>query len=271
VLFVHFGITPWIGMIIAGLIAGLLSIVVGYPVFRLKGMYYALATIALMSVFGLVFNNEEIVLGFDTGGPMGLRIPMTFLASDMQFINKIWYYFIALALLVIILVFSYWLTRSKTGFYFRSIRANEDAAASLGVNVLRYKLTSHFISAFFTAIGGAVYTTMNLFVGANAVFGIDMSFYMVIFCVVGGANTLWGPVLGALILVPVQQALRIATGTTLAPLSGMFYGVVLCLVILFMPDGILGWLKARLDRKSSGGGELPTSAEKAEMGGGRDA
>jgi branched-chain amino acid transport system permease protein len=129
------------------------------------------------------------------------------------------------------------------GYYFRSIRANPDAAASLGVNVLRYKLTAHFISAFFTAVGGAVYVVIFLYVNARTVFGMDLSFAMMLFCVLGGANTMWGPVLGAIIMVPIQQALRIAAGVNLAAMSSLIYGVALCLVMLFMPDGILGAVK----------------------------
>jgi len=243
VLFVHYGITPWIGMVIAGLMAGVLSIVIGYPVFKLKGIYYALATCALMVVFELVFNNEMTIFGIVTGGPNGLRFPMTGSALDMQFSSRNGYFYIALALLIIVLLVSDRIEHTKMGYYFRSIRANQDAAASLGVHVLRYKLTAHFISAFFTAVGGAVYATTFLYVHARTVFGIDLSFAIVLFCVVGGTNTLWGPVIGAILMVPIQQALRIAAGAELAAMSSLIYGVVLCIVILFMPDGILGAVK----------------------------
>ncbi len=271
VLFIYCGITPWIGMIISGLLAGALSIIIGYPVFRLKGMYYALATIALMCVFQIVFNNEPTILGIHTGGPDGLRIPMTGRASDMQFPGKTGYYYLTFGLLFVLLLVSDRIVHTKMGFYFRSIQANQEAAASLGVGVLRYKLTAHFISAFFTAIGGAVYTTTFLFVSSNIVFGMDLSFAMMLFCIVGGANTIWGPIIGALILVPVQQALRIAAGVKLAPLSAMIYGLALCLVILFMPDGILGWIKKFIEkRKSNHAGRLQAVAEETGKGGGLD-
>ena len=243
VLFYHWGISPWIGMIVAGLVCGLLSVIVGYPVFRLKGMYYALATIALMCVFEVVFNNQMNVLGIYTGGPNGLRFPMTGSALDMQFSSKTGYYYVVLALLIVILLVSDRITHSKLGYYFRSIRANPDAAASLGVNVLRYKLTAHFISAFFTGVGGAVYVTTFMYVAAKTVFGMPLSFSMVLFTIIGGANTLWGPVIGALIMVPIEQALRIAAGSQMAALSTLVYGLALCLAMLFMPDGILGQIK----------------------------
>ena len=240
VLSVHLGISPWIGMIIAGLAAGLLSILIGYPVFKLKGMYYSLASIALMSVFEIIFNNELTIFGVYTGGPNGLRLKMTGNALDMQFAGKLGYYLVVLALLVIVLLVSDGIEHSKMGYYFRSIRANQDAAASLGVNVLRYKLTAHFISAFFTAVGGAVYVVTFLYVSSKTVFGMDLSFAMMLFCVIGGANTLWGPVLGAIIMVPIQQALRIAAGVQLAAVSSLIYGLALCFAMMFMPDGILG-------------------------------
>lgn len=271
VLFVYCGITPWIGMIIAGLVAGLLSVLIGYPVFKLKGMYYSLASIALMSVFELIFNNEMEIFGVYTGGPNGLRFPVTGRALDMQLSSKTSYYYLVLALLVIVLLFSDYIQNSKTGFYFRSIRANQDAAASLGVNVLKYKLTAHFISAFFTAVGGAVYVTTFLYVNAKQVFGMDLSFSMVLFCILGGANTLWGPVIGALLMVPIQQALRVAAGVELAALSSLFYGLALCLVMLFMPDGLLGAIKKLIaKRKTATVAPLAAAVTDAGQGGAED-
>lgn len=246
ILFATWGVSPWIGMILGGLIAGLLSILVGYPVFRLKGMYYALATIALMSVFQVVFNNSMTIFGIYVGGPNGLRFPMTGRALDMQFptaTKYAFYFLIAFALLMIVLLTSDRITHSRMGYYLRSIRANPDAAASLGVPVLRYKLTAHFLSAFFTGVGGALYVTTFMYVSANTVFGMELSFAMMLFSIVGGVNTLWGPVIGALIMVPVQQAIRIVAGAKLGALSTLFYGLVLCLVVMFMPDGILGQAK----------------------------
>ncbi len=269
VLFVHWGVSPWIGMVIAGLVCGLLSIIVGYPVFRLKGMYYALATIALMSVFEVVFNNQTNVLGIYTGGPNGLRFPMTGNALDMQFSSKNGYYYVVLALLIIILLVSDRITHSKLGYYFRSIRANPDAAASLGVNVLKYKLTAHFISAFFTGIGGAVYVTTFMYVAAKTVFGMPLSFAIVLFSIIGGANTLWGPVIGALIMVPIEQALRIAAGSEMAALSTLVYGLALCLAMLFMPDGILGQIKKIVAKRKKQ--KIEALAEgKTEGGNGND-
>lgn len=261
ILFYHLGVSPWIGMIVAGLVCGLLSVIVGYPVFRLKGMYYALATIALMSVFEVVFNNQMNILGVYTGGPNGLRFPMTGSAMDMQFPTKTGYYYVVLALLIVIMLVSDRITHSKLGYYFRSIRANPDAAASLGVPVLRYKLTAHFISAFFTGVGGAVYVTTFMYVAAKTVFGMPLSFSMVLFTIIGGANTLWGPVIGALIMVPIEQALRIAAGSEMAALSTLVYGLALCLAMLFMPDGILGQLKkVSAKRKKMAKAELAVSA-----------
>lgn len=242
-LFYHLNVSPWFGMIAAGLICGILSVIIGYPVFRLKGMYYALATIALMSACETIFNNEMTIFGIYTGGPNGLRFPLTGSALNMQFSSKNGYFYVALVLLIIVMLVSDWITHSKMGYYFRSVRANPDAASSLGVDVLKYKLTAHFISAFFIGIGGAVYVTTFNYVSAKTVFGMDLSFAMVLFTIIGGANTLWGPVLGALIMVPIQQALRIASGSDMAALSTMIYGLVLCLAMMFMPDGILGQLK----------------------------
>jgi len=264
-LFYHLGVSPWIGMIAAGLVCGILSVIIGYPVFRLKGIYYALATIALMSACETIFNNEPTILGVFTGGPNGLRFPMTGSALNMQFSSKNGYYYVVLALLIIVILVSDRITHSKMGYYFRSIRANPDAASSLGVDVLKYKLIAHFISAFFTGIGGAVYVTTFNYVAAKTVFGMALSFSMVLFTIIGGANTLWGPVLGALIMVPIEQALRIAAGSKMAAVSTMVYGLTLCLAMMFMPDGILGVAKSLVSKRKKEA-ELKVSGKLVEGG-----
>lgn len=246
ILFMFHGISPWLGIFIAGIIAGLVSLAVGYPVFRLKGMYYALATIAMMSALKIIFANETVVLGYHTNGANGLQIPVTGRIQDMQFMTKLGYYYVILFLLVVLLLVSNLISKSKMGYYFRAIKADEEAAGSLGVNVLGYKMTSHFISAFFTAIGGGFYAMLMVYVDPKTVFSFDFSVNMLLMAIIGGVGRLWGPILGAGILVPVKEIIRVNLGTKVAGLSAVMYGMVLMFVIYFMPNGILGWISDRI-------------------------
>ena len=229
VLFSHFHCSPWIGLLAAGLVAGLASLVIGIPCFKLKGSYFTLSTVALCHVFRIVFNTNSTLFGLETGAAQGMKLPWRGGLAAMQFLDKRSYYYINLGMLLLVLLVSYAIKRSKLGYYLAAIRTNQDAAASLGVNVLGMKLTAMFISAFFTAMGGGLYVKI------------------MVLAVVGGGGTLWGPIVGASLLVPVQQILNSRLGANLAGLALAIYGVVLMIVIYFMPKGfldtILRWLR----------------------------
>ena len=133
---------------------GIVGIIIGYPCFRLRGSYFTLSTIALQSVVRLLFVTEDTILGFDTKGALGFSIPwFGGRFRDMQFLSKNFYYYIILFLLFVVLLVSYKIKNSRTGYYLAAINTNQEAADSLGVNVTYYKLRAQFLSAFFTAIG----------------------------------------------------------------------------------------------------------------------
>ena len=216
---------------------------VGYPTFRLKGSYYTLSTVALVNVFRIIFLNEDSIFGFPTNGAMGIKMPWEGNIASMQHLDKTFYFYIVLGLLVIVLLVSNYINNSKTGYYFAAIKTNQGAAATLGVDVTSYKLRAQFLSAFFAAVSGAIYGQMLQFIEPASFFSNDLSTQIAVMAIVGGVGTLWGPVVGALILYPVSEVIRSSIGSSLPGLSLVIYGLVLMLVIYFMPQGIIGYLK----------------------------
>lgn len=238
------GLTPWLGMLIGGLLAGLLSLVIGYPCFRLKGSYFTLSTIALLHIVRLLVTSNDYVFGFQVNGAQGLQVPWKGGGFwDMQFIDKRWYLYIILGFLALILFISHWISQSKMGYYLAAINTNQEAANSLGVNVMAVKLKSIFISAFFTAIGGAFYAQLILFLDPQRILGYELSSEIMFFAVIGGVGTVWGPMIGAILLVPVNEITRIFFGTRLTGLAPLLYGVVFMLVVYFMPEGVYKYLR----------------------------
>ena len=143
----------------------------------------------------------------------------------------------ALALLIFCLLVSAAIKKSKMGYYLQAINTNQMAASSLGVNVMLYKLYAQFISAFLTGMGGAVYCALLQFVEPNTVLAYQLSTTIVLLVVVGGRGTLLGPVFGAFLMVPIDQVLRAKLGGSIAGLSTIIYGVILMIVVMFLPEG----------------------------------
>jgi len=258
VLFTTYGTSPWIGMILSALIAGLLSMVLAYPCFKLSGTYYSLSTVALLHVFRIIFNQEDHIFGFYTGGAVGLKLRWVGGFWNMQFVDKIWYYFIILAMLAFALFLINHIRKSKMGYYLLALNTNQGAAGSLGVNVVRYKLYAQFISAALTAAGGAFYAALLMYVESSRVMGYALSLEVLLLAIVGGKGTLWGPVLAASILVPINELLRANLGSTLSGLPTLVYGLVLMIVIFFLPGGIwnyfakgAAWVGKKLTRKNA--------------------
>lgn len=265
VLYCELGISPWAGILIAGAVTGLLSMLIGYPTFKLQNIYYSFATFAILLAMLTVFKNFKKIGGLKLGGAEGYKIPAGYSPQNMQFTSKLPYYYIILGLLVIVLLASYAISHSRDGYYFRAISANKDAASSLGVNVLGMKLRAQFISAFFFAVGGGFYCMFMNYIDPSKLFGNDLSINIMIFCVVGGANTLWGPVLGAGIMYTINRVTTIYA-SSISGLANIVFGVILMLVVLFMPGGLLPFFhskydayvekrkKAALETESKGGG-----------------
>jgi branched-chain amino acid transport system permease protein len=249
VLLVNFYISPWIGMLVGALLAALFGGCAGYLLsrFGVRGHFFALGTFALAEMLRLIATETEFI-----NTSIGIHIPL--IRGDswprMQFERAtINYYYVILLLFVISVGITIFLARSKTGFYFQAIREDEDAAAALGVDVLRYKVYAVAISAALTAVGGSFFTQYFLFVDPTLAFGVSISVQILLRPIVGGVGTVWGPLVGALLLTPLAEITRALVRTPPAYLdfirgrSGvdvMLFGAILVIVVLFIPDGLFG-------------------------------
>ncbi|MDY7575071.1 branched-chain amino acid ABC transporter permease [Actimicrobium sp. CCI2.3] len=246
-LFAKLGINPWLAMIAGGVLAALISIVIGWSCFRLKGHYFAMATIAVAEIIQILFTNWEFA-----GGAVGLTIPM-----DQQgwaafvFSSKVPYYYIALGLLVLTLLANLLIERSYLGYYFRAIKDEPDAARSLGVNLRQYKLMAFAISSFFTALGGSFYAQKELYIDPASVLGTGLSIKMALVAILGGIGTLFGPVLGAGILTMIDEGTRAIFGGTGRGTDLIIYAALIIVVAVYYPNGLLGSFKNWLARRQA--------------------
>ena len=232
-LYHHWGISPWWGMLAGPLLAVIIGVIIGRITFRLRGAYFALSMLALGETFRIVFTNWEPV----TAGAVGVVFSRTWGAAKLP------YYYTALAVAASSIYVVYRLARSKFGYYFVSIREDQDAAEGLGIPTTRYKLYALIPSAFFTGLAGAVYLNYMAYIEPEVVFNLSaISIMMILSVMLGGAGTLWGPALGAVIYTILSEALRAAIG----PMAYLIFPVIACLIIMFLPDGIIGdWGKIK--------------------------
>ncbi len=239
----YYGITPWLGIPLAIVLSGALGVVIGYPCFRLKvvGHYFALVTLALSQVVLL-----SLVAARDiTGGSLGLTIRTV---QDSWFAlqfpsDKNYFYGIAI---VVWLIGLYTWQRIDHGISREALEAiseDEDAAAAVGINVLREKLRVTIISAALTALGGAIYGQYFLYLNPETVSGIAISLQIVFAVIAGGLYSLLGPTVGAIITLSLTEGLRVMFGTNFIGAANTIYGILLVLCIIFLPQGIVGKLQ----------------------------
>jgi branched-chain amino acid transport system permease protein len=234
------GMSAWWGMMFGGVTAMLIGLFVGWVCFRLKGPYFALATLAGGEIFRLIATNWESL----TEGMVGILIIQTFT-------SKLPYYYIALGLAFLCIYFIHVVMKSKWGYYFVSIREDQDAAESMGINTTLYKNVSLLISSFFTGMAGAFYMNYMAFIDPHVVFSLHyISIMAILVGIVGGVATIMGPAVGAFVMVGLQETFRSAFfGLAPAWTSEahiLVFGLLVIFVILFLPNGIVGdWSKIK--------------------------
>jgi len=237
-------LSPWLGIPLGGVVAAAVAFIVGKPTLRLTGHYFAMATIALLAVAGLLVVNWNWA-----GGATGLEAPIANSAWLLLFRSREPYYWLAFGLAAFTLWASIVLVRSKTGYYWRAINGDESAARSLGVPVERYKMRAFVLSAALTGIWGGFYAIYVGFVDPDSAFNLTLSIQIVLVAILGGVGTLAGPWLGAAVLIPLAEGMRIAMGSSGHGLDLLFYGLAIILVSLFLPKGLI---TLRVRRGSSG-------------------
>jgi branched-chain amino acid transport system permease protein len=228
---------PWTlpGFLIAGIAASIVALPIGMLIFRLRGPYFALSMLAFAEILRLVAQNWTSV----TMGASGFLLSPTL---D----SKLAHYYLALGALAVLLAITAYMAVSRPGFYFLAIREDQDVAGALGVNIVAYKMLALTISAFFTGLAGAIYANYFAYIEPNVVFSVvEVSLATYLIAVLGGMGTILGPLIGSIVLASVGEVLRVYTGTG----NILFYGILIVVVVLFMPDGVMGMLQSRRRRQ----------------------
>jgi branched-chain amino acid transport system permease protein len=237
ILEIRFGVSPWFGMLAGGVVAMLASLPIGALCFRLRGPYFAIATIATAQVLMLLFLKFRDF----AWGAEGTTIPNFGDAPlMMQFDDKSSYYYVALALLALGLAITYRIEHSWMGYYLVAIGEDEDAAQAIGVNAPRVKRDIYMISAFLTALGGTFYVQYIYFIDPATAFSFNISVEAALVSIVGGIGTLWGPVVGTVLLETTSALLQSWLGSSAGGVQLTVYSLILIAVILWRPSGLLG-------------------------------
>lgn len=237
-LLMKFLISPWVGMLAGIALSVLLAVIVGYPCFRLSGHYFAIATIAVGEIlYTIVINTQEL------GAAVGLSLPIlpeSWINMEFHGTTKAPYYYIILAFLSLTLFAVYKIERSRLGFYFRAIKQDLTAARALGINATMYKAIAFAISAVICSVAGTFYAQYVLFIDPASVLFLQVSIAMCLMAVLGGVETLWGPVIGAAVLIGLQETTRVALGGTGQAMDLMIYGFLIMVIAVYQPAGLMG-------------------------------
>ena len=258
-------VAPWWGVWAGTGVAVVTALIIGSICFRLRGPYFVLASIAVAEIFRVsALNLKNITNGAE--GILVTEVPPLTVGKTLitDWASKVPFYFTGLIFVVMIIVVSALVRRSKLGYYFQAIREDQDAAHSLGINPTIYKNIALAISAVFTSLAGSLYGVYVGFIDPSTVLALDLSVQIVMICIIGGIGTIVGPVVGAALLVPLSEALRSNAITDALIKSGvvsaeskvgaflkenlshahvLIYGILVVIVILFMPDGVLGFFR----------------------------
>lgn len=267
-------IPPWYGVWVGLAAVVVIALIIGSICFRLRGPYFVLASIAVAEIMRLSAMNLQ---GFTNGaeGILSSGLPVFSIGGTVitDFVSKVPFYYIGLCLALLTIGVTWLVQHSKLGYLFQAIREDQDAAHSLGINLTIYKNIALVISAMLTSLAGSFYAIYVGFVDPPTVLALDISVQIVLICIIGGIGTIYGPVIGSMVLVPLSEALRsnliasaiFKTGIVseesgigtflkenLAHAHTLIYGILVVIVILFMPEGVLGYIK-KITLKRKGG------------------
>lgn len=235
------GLSPWLAVLMGGVVAMAFALLIGGVSFRLRGPYFALATIAFGEILRLVAKNLPTV----TGGDVGVQVPALFVGN----VNRS-FYWAAVVLAAVALAITGVISRGKFGYYLMAIREDEDTAMSVGIDAARHKLAALLVSAALTAVAGGLYASVFLYIVPDQVLALDISNEIAIVAMLGGAGTLLGPIVGSVVLQTASEVFK----NTFQEAHLLIYGGLLILVVLFLPEGIVGTLSRVLRRRTTWGG-----------------
>jgi branched-chain amino acid transport system permease protein len=241
----RWGVSPWLTMIPIAIFAAGVAMLISWPTFRLRGPFFAIATLAFNEVAFVLANHAESL----TGGPRGISIPFKAGLANMIFRDRWHYALLMFAFVAIVIALCVWLRRSRLGYYLLAVREDEDAARAAGINVLAVKLKGMALSAGLTAIGGALFTMYLRYIDPPTLFTLpEVGVKFALLSLIGGIGTIWGPLLGAALIVPFENWLRAAYADSLPGLSLAILGLLMVLAALFMKRGLMGAIEDFLKR-----------------------
>ena len=235
-LLMRFQISPWIGMMVGAVLSTMVSAIVSYPCFRLRGPFFALATIAVLEVVRLVAIHQT---GW-TGGAAGLAAPLNIGWQWMMFREKWISLVIAFGFLLLTLLVSWHIKNSRLGYYLVAVREREDAARAVGINPAKVKLIAVMVSAFLTSLVGSFQAMYLTFIDPGSVFSLELSIQVAMFALIGGLGTVFGPLVGTVLVLPIAELARGWLSNVGNGFHGLVYGVVLVAVVLTIPKGLVG-------------------------------
>lgn len=241
-LYLHYTLSPWIGMIVGGILSAIVSLFVFYPCFRLRGVFFTMASLAFAEIL-MILSTYWTSL---TRGNVGLLILFKPGLAHMMFNEKMPYAFLALSYMLLVVAVSIIIKKGKLGSYLNGVREDEDAAESLGVKSARCKAYAMMISSFLTAIGGTIYAQYVQFIDPGTLFDVNLSVRLALLPIIGGMGSVIGPLIGSALLTPLDTILRSWLGGHYAGLGFLTYGIVLIVCVLTLPEGILRWVKDNL-------------------------
>jgi branched-chain amino acid transport system permease protein len=244
-LYMIWDVSPWLGLIPGALACAIIGPLIFWPTFRLKGSFFAIATLAFNEV-GFVFANymESV-----TGGPRGLQIPFKASLGNMIFAHPLSYAFLMFGFMAVCVAIAVWVRRSRLGYYLLAVREDEDAARAAGIDVASVKLRGTAISAALSAIGGSLFCMYVRTIDPPTLFSLtDVGFKFALLALIGGIGTIIGPVLGAFLIIPAESWLRAELGGGLPGMHLAILGGLMLLAALFMRRGLTGVLETLWQR-----------------------
>jgi branched-chain amino acid transport system permease protein len=245
-LFNYAAVSPWFGMLAGGAISVAFAVLIAYPAFRMRGVFFAMTTLAFGETVRilLIYSRKHVDL------PYGLSITFTPGFSNMVFSERWAYAYLAGGYLVAVLAVAFVLSRSHAGYYLRALRDSEEAADAAGVPVRSYKLIAFVTSAFLTSVGGTLMAQYVMYIEPGTVFTVAFSVDLALMTILGGVGTLAGPVIGALLALPLREFLVEALGQAGAGTHLVVYGLLLVVIVVVLPHGVLGGLRQLKQRFS---------------------
>ena len=248
----RYGLSPWLIMVPAAVVAALVAMLISWPTFRLRGPFFAIATMAFNEVAFVLANHFDTF----TGGPRGIMIPFKAGFANMIFRERWQYAVLMFVFVAVVIGISVWLRRSRLGYYLLAVREDEDAARACGIDVLAIKLKGMALSAFLTAIGGTLFTMYLRFIDPPTLFTLqDVGVKFALLSLIGGVGTIAGPLLGAALVVPFENFLRAELADALPGMNLAILGLLMVLAALFMKRGVVGAIEDLVRKfKSKKGG-----------------